>query len=305
MPLESPVDVAGSPVEGHRMRARLHVRNGRIGFFRENTHSLCDAGPTRQLRADSVAILERLAAALPASVSEIELSENIAATEHAVHLDLQPGADASRLAAVVQVEGISGATCAHAANPRTIDLFGSPYVADAIGGVTLHRHVRSFFQGNRYLTPSLVDHVLSNVAAGPLLDLYAGVGLFSITAAHAGRGPVIAVECDPFSSSDLKKNATGHDVTVKADAVENFLLRARHDHAAVIVDPPRTGMSKDALAGVIALKSPRLVYVSCDVATLARDTRVLIDAGYRLGAVRAFDLFPNTAHVETVISFSR
>ena len=75
--------------------------------------------------------------------------------------------------------------------------------------------------------------------------------------------------------------------------------------ATVIVDPPRTGMSKDALARAIALGAPGFVYVSCDVATLARDARVLLDAGYRIASARAFDLFPNTAHVETVIRFRR
>ena len=302
--LDAPVAVAASPVDGYRMRARLHLRHGRIGFFREGTHSLCDAGPTRQLRGDTVALLERLAAQLPAAVSDIELSENIDASERALHLDLQPGGDASRLAAAVQVDGVSGATCAHAENTRTLDLFGSPYVSDVIGGVPLQRHVRSFFQGNRYLTPSLVDHVLASFESGPLLDLYAGVGLFSVTAANAGRGPVTAVEGDRFSSHDLKRNASGRDVAVKADAVEQFLARGRERYATVIVDPPRTGLSKEALAGVIASRSPMLVYVSCDVATLARDSRALLDAGYRLQSIRAFDLFPNTAHVETVISFA-
>jgi len=64
-------------------------------------------------------------------------------------------------------------------------------------------------------------------------------------------------------------------------------------------------MSKEATAGVIRLKAARLVYVSCDIATLARDARLLIDAGYRIVSAQAFDLFPNTAHVETVIAFAR
>ncbi len=76
--------------------------------------------------------------------------------------------------------------------------------------------------------------------------------------------------------------------------------------ATVIVDPPRTGLSKEALARRRSSSArPRLVYVSCDVATLARDARVLVDAGYRIASARAFDLFPNTAHVETVIAFAR
>lgn len=306
MPLDHPVDVAGSPVDGYRMRARLHVRNGRIGFFREGTHSLCDAAATRQLDDAAIRVITALERNLSGNdaVSDIELSENISASERALHFELRPDADASRLASMAQVDGVSGATCAHAENPRTIELFGSPYVTDTIAGARLQRHARSFFQGNRFLTPALVDHVLSLIDSGPVLDLYAGVGLFSIAATQNGRVPVTAVEGDRFSSADLKGNAEGHEVTVKVDAVERFLDRIRDRYATVIVDPPRTGMSKDALTGVLALKTPRLAYVSCDVATLARDARVIVDAGYRIDSMRAFDLFPNTAHVETVISFS-
>ena len=73
----------------------------------------------------------------------------------------------------------------------------------------------------------------------------------------------------------------------------------------LIVDPPRTGISREALDGVIRLRAPKIVYVSCDVATLARDSKRLVDAGYRIEQASAFDLFPNTPHVETVISFGR
>jgi 23S rRNA (uracil1939-C5)-methyltransferase len=308
LPLDSATDVVGSRVDGYRMRARLHVRGGRIGFFREGTHSLCDAAGTRQLRDDTNAVIQdlerHLAGGLADAISDIELSENIAATERVLHVELRPDGDASRLASAVQVNGVTGATCAHAENPRTMDLFGSPYVSDVIAGATLQRHARSFFQGNRFLTPVLVEHVLSLISGGAVLDLYAGVGLFSVAAAQAGHGPVTAVEGDRSSSADLKRNAGGRNVIVKADAVEQFVERARDTYATVIVDPPRTGMSKEALKGVLALKSPRVVYVSCDVATLARDARIIVDAGYTIDSLRAFDLFPNTAHVESVISFS-
>jgi len=73
----------------------------------------------------------------------------------------------------------------------------------------------------------------------------------------------------------------------------------------MIVDPPRTGMSNEALAGAIGLQPARIVYVSCDVATFARDTRTLINSGYELGELTGIDLFPNTAHVETVAVFVR
>jgi len=304
--LESPVEVVASPVDGYRMRARLHVRNGRIGFFREGTHSLCDAAPTRQLRDDTVEVIRRLELSLAGEprqqVGDIEIAENLDASERAVHLELLPDGDASRLAAVTQVEGVAGASCARPESARTMELFGSTTVTDQILGVRLERHVRSFFQGNRYLLAPFVESVLQHLGRGSLVDLYAGVGLFSLTAQAAGAGPITAVEGDLFAARDLKRNAKG-EITVVELPVERF--RARGKTAAVIVDPPRTGMSKDALARAIELNAPSLVYVSCDVATLARDSRVLLDAGYRITSARAFDLFPNTAHVETVIAFSR
>jgi 23S rRNA (uracil1939-C5)-methyltransferase len=307
--LDQPIAVAGSPVDGYRMRARLHLRGRRIGFFREGTHSLCEPGPTRQLRADTIdalSALERSLATLERpAVSEIELSENVAASERALHLELVPDGDPSRLATLTKVDGVTGVTCAPIDHPRTMDLWGSPFVTDHIGGATLTRHARSFFQGNRYLLAALVDHVIAAIDRAPVLDLYAGVGLFSVAAAVAGRGPVIAVEGDRFSADDLRRNAEGRDITVRVGAVEKFLERAAGGLSNVIVDPPRTGMSKEATAGVIRLKAARLVYVSCDIATLARDARVLLDAGYRIVSAQAFDLFPNTAHVETVIAFAR
>lgn len=309
IPLEAATEVVASPAAGYRMRARLHVRDGRIGFFREGTHSLCDAAATRQLRDDTIEVLRRLeqslAAAERAAVADLEMSENIDASERAIHLELLPNADPSRLAALVQVDGVSGATCSHGDNPRTIDLFGSPLVADTIANAPLSRHVRSFFQGNRFLTTAMVEHVLGLIEAAPILDLYAGVGLFSVTAAAASRGHVTAVEGDRSSAIDLKRNAQGREISVRADAVESFLERTTDRFGSVIVDPPRTGMTKEAITGVIKLQAPRVIYVSCDIATLARDARVLLDSGYRMESIKAFDLFPNTAHVETVIAFAR
>jgi len=288
------------------MRSRLHVREARIGFFREGTHSLCDAAATRQLRDDTVDVIRRLEAGFARDsrqqVSDIEIAENVDGSQRAIHFELLPDADPSRLTSVAQVEGVSGASCAHPENPRTMELFGSTTVSDDILGARLDRHVRSFFQGNRYLLTPLVEWVVRHVSSGPLVDLYAGVGLFSLTAKNAGAAPITAVEGDPFACRDLTRNAAG-SVTVLEIPVEKF--RTREKPTTVVVDPPRTGMSREALARVIELDAPGVVYVSCDVATLARDARVLLDAGYRIASARAFDLFPNTAHVETIISFSR
>lgn len=176
--------------------------------------------------------------------------------------------------------------------------------------VRLRRDVRSFFQGNRFLLEPLVQYVAALVNSGPVIDLYAGVGLFGLALAAAGREPVTLIEGDPVSGADLEDNAKplAPRVTVARRKVETFLAEQARSHVAsatVIVDPPRTGLSKEATADIIRLGPPRIVYVSCDVATFARDTRALVDADYRLDVLKGIDLFPNTAHVETIASFSR
>jgi tRNA/tmRNA/rRNA uracil-C5-methylase (TrmA/RlmC/RlmD family) len=173
----------------------------------------------------------------------------------------------------------------------------------------LRRDVRGFFQGNRFLLERLVRHVASLVPDGPVIDLYAGVGLFGLSLAAAGRDSITLVEGDPINGGDLLGNAEPFRgrVRVERRSVEMFLgaadlhrtTRLTHE-ATFIVDPPRTGLSKEALRGIVAVRPRRLVYVSCDVPTLARDTRGLLDAGYELATLSAMDMFPNTAHIETI-----
>jgi 23S rRNA (uracil1939-C5)-methyltransferase len=184
-------------------------------------------------------------------------------------------------------------------------------VADALAQLThgratqgeLRRRPESFFQANRFLVPDLVTSVLDVVGPdGRVLDLYAGVGLFAVSLAASGRRGITAVEGDRSSGADLQRNAGafGDAIVVALESVE-AALRRRHDPVAtVIVDPPRTGLSADALAGIVRLRARQIVYVSCDPATLSRDARRLLDAGYSLESLRAFDLFPNTAHVESL-----
>ncbi len=314
------IPVHGSPVDGYRMRARLHLQDGRAGFFKEGTHKLCDPGPTRQLlpaTVDALRTLERIVQGVPRSgVLEIEVSENCPADQRAIHLDLAADTDPSRLGSLPAIPGVTGISCGTAGNHHTLVLSGSPIVTDTLtvaarAGplvVTLARHVRSFFQSNRFLLADLVAAVVNAVPMGRVLDLYAGAGVFAVTLAARGDGDVIAVEGDRSAADDLKRNASsvGSPIVARHQSVETFLAVERDFRAdAVIVDPPRTGVSREALSGVIRLKPSRLVYVSCDVATLARDARLLVDAGHRLSSTTAFDLFPNTAHVETVAVFDR
>ena len=300
LPLAAPVAVRPSPEDGYRMRARLHVRGGRIGFFREATHELCDARATRQLLPATCDVLDRLEAGLRSlgvdGAAELELSENVDASERVVQFDA-PEMDRRALEQLAAVDGLSPA----------------PYVSDTFvfardASIRLRRHVLAFFQGNRFLLGDLMSHVAALVPeSATVVDLYAGVGLFSAVAAALRSARVTAVEGDRVAADDLAVNAAAFGSAVRAvhQAVEAFVAARPHGVDVVIVDPPRTGMSRESLDGALRIGAPRIVYVSCDVATLARDARRIVDAGYRVARADAFDLFPNTPHVETVIVFDR
>jgi 23S rRNA (uracil1939-C5)-methyltransferase len=303
LPLAEPPLVVASPERGYRMRARLHAAEGRLGFFREGTHQLCDPAATGQLLPDTLLWLSRAERFVRdnalSGLTALELTENIAGDERACHLELAPGTNAAAFAPLTAAASVSDTL----------------RVRDAAPATTLHlrRSPRAFFQGNRFLIESLVRHVAALVGEGPVIDLYAGVGLFGLSLAASGMDRITLVEGDPVSGGDLETNAKPFRdrVRVERRSVEAFLAteeaRVRRSGsvaaATFIVDPPRTGMSREALAGIVAVRPARLVYVSCDVATLARDTRTLVDAGYSLDGLTGMDLFPNTAHVESIAAF--
>jgi 23S rRNA (uracil1939-C5)-methyltransferase len=312
------IAVQGSPPDGYRMRARLHVANGRLGFFREGSHELCDARATGQLLAATADAIGALQAALgrhaESAVAEVELSENCAADHRAVHLTMRGDAAPSRLRWVETIEGFRGVSCGADPGSRPLVLWGTPEVADTISvegqsdtfAFTLTRQAHSFFQGNRYLLGPLVTAVVNEVPKGSVLDLYAGVGLFSVAVASRRGYDVIAVEGDRAAALDLKRNAHAVAGALEArhQSVEAFLAAGHLPRiSTVIVDPPRTGLTKTALGSALALRSDRIVYISCDVATLARDARAILESGYTLRRLQAFDLFPRTAHVETLALF--
>ena len=114
---------------------------------------------------------------------------------------------------------------------------------------------------------------------------------------------VLAVESDPVSAADLEKNAApyGEQMRVEAQAVEAFLDDKRLAMGTLLVDPPRTGLSRDVLRALVGHAARRVVYVSCDPATLARDVAAFVASGAQIESVEVFDLFPGTAHVETIV----
>ena len=156
---------------------------------------------------------------------------------------------------------------------------------------------------NRLLVASVI--ALGGFAPGErVLDLYAGAGNFTLPIARRGAC-VVGIERNPVAAAAGRENAQRlclADVEFETGVVHEALARrAPGSVDAVVLDPPRAGAT-DAIAALVALRSRRIVYVSCDPATLARDVRLLAAHGYRVARVQPIDLFPQTFHVEAVTS---
>lgn len=162
---------------------------------------------------------------------------------------------------------------------------------------------RAFFQVNTAGAERLVDLVSGIVGtdAGIMVDAYAGGGLFAATAGR-GASTVIAIESDATALEDLAVNAP--EARVIPSAVEGGLPQVATADV-VVVDPPRQGLSRSVIAEIDRISPHRVVYVSCDPASFARDARLLVDAGFELGVVTPVDMFPQTYHVELVATLRR
>jgi tRNA/tmRNA/rRNA uracil-C5-methylase (TrmA/RlmC/RlmD family) len=241
----------------------------------------------------------------------VVVSENIPADERAMHIDLAEDARSAGdvLGEAVMAAGLAGVSARGPVGPlvRVAD----PAVGDTLLRLTagrasdgqVRRRPASFFQGNRFLLAPLVTAVLDAVpATGTVLDLYAGVGLFSVALAATGHTPIVAIEGDRNAAADLKENAAPYASALRTivGRVEDHTTPRGKPADTIVVDPPRTGISKDAMEAVASHGASRVVYVSCDPPTMARDARRLLDAGYSLQSIEGFDLFPNTPHVETL-----
>jgi 23S rRNA (uracil1939-C5)-methyltransferase len=241
LPLESVVPVAASPELGHRMRARLHVASGRAGFYLEGTHEICDPRETGQLLPATVAAIDELLRLLTeARISplSIEVAENVAADERAFHIELVPGV---RLTAdpVARLSSDHFNGCVLRTGAGELVTIGTPMVSDPLATLTsdpgivgrLARRPGSFFQANRFVVPQLVTAVSDAVVVEdePVLDLYAGVGLFSVSLAARRRAEVTAVEGDGSSAADLRTNAASFSPRLRtvARSVEDFLAADR------------------------------------------------------------------------------
>lgn len=178
-----------------------------------------------------------------------------------------------------------------------------------VGAFTYQVSPDAFFQVNTQVASLLVAEVLRALALRRkerVLDLYCGVGLFTVPIAAQAKA-VIGVEANPVATEDARRNAAAFpQAKIITDTVENALKRKeirQQRWDAVVVDPPRAGVERKALAQIVTLHPPKLIYVSCDPATLARDAKVLCENGYSLLVAQPLDMFPQTHHVETVAVF--
>ena len=163
----------------------------------------------------------------------------------------------------------------------------------------------SFFQTNRFLIDDLVDTAIGGATGRTALDLYAGTGLFSAPLAKR-FDRVLAVEIAPSSFGDLQHNVPPNVKSIQS-TTEQYLHNAgkRSGLDLVVLDPPRSGMGERIARLLGQTQVPRITYVSCDPATLARDVRVLATAGYSIESVHLVDMFPQTFHMETVVQLTR
>ena len=189
-----------------------------------------------------------------------------------------------------------------------VNLVGRNHVTHRVAGHTYRASAGRFFQVNTAVAGMLVERVLDWLAPSPtdtLLDAYCGVGLFTLPLA-ARAALVIAIELDPGATEDLILNLGPAD---NVEVIEGLVEAALPDWVeplhGMVVDPPRQGLDVAVIDALVAAGPPRIVYVSCDPATLARDVKRLARGGYRLDAAQPVDMFPQTFHVETVALLTR
>jgi 23S rRNA (uracil1939-C5)-methyltransferase len=191
---------------------------------------------------------------------------------------------------------------------RTLAEHGAAGLNYRVGDETYWISRGGFFQVNRFLIPTLVDLVTANRSGAIAWDLFAGVGLFSRILARNFQ-QITAVESNPIASADLaaalKKLGPQHRAV--SETTLAFLQKAtvqRERPDLIVLDPPRAGAGLEACALLDRIAAPKIVYVSCDPTTLARDLAAL-QSTYRIDALHLIDLFPQTSHLETVVHLTR
>lgn len=188
-------------------------------------------------------------------------------------------------------------------------LSGEGSITETVAGKRYQVSAGSFFQTNRLATEALLsvmEEMLEPQLNG-LLDLYAGVGVFALHFKdRASR--ILAIEGSERAMTDAAENCRTHHaehVSLKTGDVQKVLRELRDDFGTAIIDPPRTGCQPEILTWLSKHIMTQLIYVSCNPTTLARDLKILTEAGWRVESVQPIDMFPQTYHIETVVNLRR
>lgn len=273
------------PVEGARTTIRVaRASNGHVGFRRRRSHD--------------VVPVDRCLIAHPGLGSVFADMRLESAEEAVVRVSDHDGA------VVVWAEpaGLSGLESGSvvAEGPKAT-------IVEVVKGVALRVRASSFFQSSPRAAEVLVERVTSALGSpaswgsGPLLDAYGGIGLFAATI-DVGDREVLVVEANPSACADARHNLRDRRARVVETAMEQWVPEPC---GAVVADPARDGLRAAGVTALVATGAPIIVLVSCDPASLGRDARLLVDAGYRFEYCEALDLFPHTHHVEAVSRFVR
>lgn len=333
----SDLPMHGAPEQtGYRNKVQYPVqqKSGRIaaGFYRARTHEVipietCRIQPSC---ADALrrAVLEWMRAYKISAYDEksgrglvrhIYLRKGFASGEAlccvVVNGQSIPHAEALRekiLAAVPEMKSIVVSFNETRGNTilgdRLETLYGDGTITDTLCGLTFRLSVRSFYQINHDQAERLYEKALEFAALGgtdSVLDLYCGTGTITLCLARQAK-KAWGVEIIDDAIRDAKQNAERNGIknaeffcADASKAAAEFAARGEKPDV-IVVDPPRKGVSREVVDAMLAMSPERIVYVSCDPATLARDLKLLCEGGYALKQAEAFDLFPRCAHVETV-----
>jgi len=319
--LDRELKVHPSPPWNYRNRTRLKIQAEpafAVGYYKFGSHELL---PVQECPISSPLINRAIGALWQmnravSGLRQIELFSDAEDTQALVELDCIPEAQVSeveqwarefqRTLPEIAGVGIFRALATRATTePKRIAAIGAESLRYKTASVSFRVSAGAFFQVNRHLIEGLVDLVTHGRSGTLALDLYAGVGLFSTMLARS-FAQVVAVESSPISHSDLLYNSPPNVKALRV-TTEQYLEKAagklRPDF--VVVDPPRSGLGARVLRQLLDLGTPRITYVSCDPATLARDLRGLLDGGYRMEEAHLVDLFPQTYHLESAVQLVR
>jgi 23S rRNA (uracil1939-C5)-methyltransferase len=311
-----------SPVEsGYRTVVRFPVRQtvpGLVmGYFERRSHRIVDI-PACPLSGDRVNQIASYIRALPGidrlDLREVTIQAGYNHSSASVSFLLgRPGnfreIAESMLREIKDMEGVCFWRETSPGERRRVKVFGSPYRYETVRGRTFRIEERSFFQINIPQTENLVrlaGEMLGQNEGKGLVDGYGGVGLFSLSIASV-TAPVYLFDLASWAVEDAIYNAGEmgfHDfAALTGDAKEAFAGAGETDR--LIVDPPRTGLGLTSVEEMCRFNADRMVYVSCNPTTLARDLQYFIERGYAVKRIVPVDMFPHTYHIETVVELVR